>query len=280
MFLWMLGLALGNALFVTEVPDVSGSPGGLLGLMLLAAALNTAVLMIFVHYAEWTGLRLAATVAMVLYFVQFFLSQIETLWFNDALGLPMNLIHAIFAGGLFTALLYAPVLVGIMGKLKPVSGPSSLELTGIPMRKLLIRISILVVLVYPVLYFTAGYFIAWQFEAVRIHYSGSAELKSFWEMLWLNLSNGLWVWQIARGLLWVLIAWPVLAAIRGGFPRSGIILGLLFAVLMNAQHLIPNPYMPGIIPLAHGIETASSNFIWGMAIAWLVGPLVTISKSG
>ena len=104
------------------------------------------------------------------------------------------------------------------------------------------------------------------------------ELKSFWEMLGLNLANGLWVWQIARGLLWVLIAWPVLAAVRGGFPRSGVILGVLFAVLMNAQHLIPNPYMPGIIPLAHGIETASSNFIWGMAIGWLLDPLIRISK--
>jgi hypothetical protein len=30
--------------------------------------------------------------------------------------------------------------------------------------------------------------------------------------------------------------------------------------------------MPGIIPLAHALETASSNFVWGFILAWLLTP--------
>jgi len=269
--LWLIGMVIGNAFFASEVPQTGASEGTVLLLMFLASALNTLVIMIMIGNSRWKGIRLAAVTALEIYVIQFFLSQIETLWFNEALGLPMNLIYTLFTGGLITAVLFALVAVWVMIGFNP----SESEIITLPeptMRSLIIRVVVLVVLVYPLLYFLAGYFIAWQFEPVRMHYTGSPEMKSFWEMMQLNIVNGLWVWQIARALLWVLIAWPVLVMIRGGFLRKGIILGLLFAVLMNAQHLLPNPYMPGIIPLAHGIETASSNFLWGMAIAWLLNP--------
>jgi len=277
MALWIFGLAIGNTFFGAAVPETGGSQSGILGLMLLASALNTAVIMLMVQYSNWTGIRLVGVVALEIYAIQFFLSQIETLWFNDALGLPMNLIYAIFIGGLIVAVLFALIVVRIMDKFKSAVPPPRADFEGLSLKKILFRIGMLVILIYPLLYMTAGYFIAWQFEPLRIHYSGSAELKSFWAVLWINMENGLWLWQIARGLLWVLIAWPVQIMIRGGFPRKGIILGLLFAVLMNSQLLLPNPYMPGIIPLVHGIETASSNFLWGMAIAWLLSPLLKMN---
>lgn len=271
-------MAIGNAFFVSEIPHTDVSERILLLLMLLASALNTLAIMIMIGNSRWKGLRLAAVTVLEIYGIQFFLSQIETLWFNKALGLPMNLIYALFAGGLITAVLFSPLAVWTMNGFKP-SAAERITLRQPGMKNLIFRVTILVVLVYPLLYFLAGYFIAWQFEPVRMQYSGSPEMKSFWEMMRFNIVNGLWLWQIARGLLWVLIAWPVLVMVRGSFLRKGIILGLLFAVLMNAQHLLPNPYMPGIMQLAHGIETASSNFLWGLAVAWLLDPSLTNKKN-
>jgi hypothetical protein len=46
--------------------------------------------------------------------------------------------------------------------------------------------------------------------------------------------------------------------------------GLLFAVLVNAQLLLPNPYMPDAVRMAHLIETASSTFIFGLLVGWLL----------
>jgi hypothetical protein len=271
-------MAIGNAFFVSEIPHTDVSERILLLLMLLASALNTLVIMIMIGNSRWKGLRLAAVTVLEIYGIQFFLSQIETLWFNKALGLPMNLIYALFAGGLITAVLFSPLAVWTMNGFKP-SAAERITLRQPGMKNLIFRVTILVVLVYPLLYFLAGYFIAWQFEPVRMQYSGSPEMKSFWEMMQLNIVNGLWVWQIVRGLLWLLIAWPVLVMVRGGSLSKGIIIGLLFAVLMNAQHLLPNPYMPRIMQLAHGIETASSNFLWGLAVAWLLDPSLTHKKN-
>ena len=45
---------------------------------------------------------------------------------------------------------------------------------------------------------------------------------------------------------------------------------LVFAVVMNSGLLLPNPYMPEAVRMAHLVETASSNFVFGCAIVWLL----------
>jgi len=46
--------------------------------------------------------------------------------------------------------------------------------------------------------------------------------------------------------------------------------GLLLAIPANIQHIIPNPYMPADVRLVHFVETASSTFIFGAAVFWLL----------
>ena len=120
------------------------------------------------------------------------------------------------------------------------------------------------------IYNLAGYYIAWQFEAVRIYYSNSSAIYPFVKMLWTNVVDGLYTFQIIRGAIWLTLGLTVYKMINGSYIKKGIIIGLLFAFLMNSQHLIPNPYFPREVALAHFIETASSNFIWGFFIAWFI----------
>jgi hypothetical protein len=40
--------------------------------------------------------------------------------------------------------------------------------------------------------------------------------------------------------------------------------------VMNSLLLLPNPYMPHEVRMAHLVETASSNFIFGVFIGWLL----------
>jgi len=58
--------------------------------------------------------------------------------------------------------------------------------------------------------------------------------------------------------------------LKGGWLEAAITIALLFSVLMNAQLLLPNPYMPATVRMSHFVETASSNFIFGMLIGWLL----------
>jgi hypothetical protein len=39
---------------------------------------------------------------------------------------------------------------------------------------------------------------------------------------------------------------------------------------MNAPLLLPNPYMPEPVRMAHLVETASSNFVFGALIGFLL----------
>ena len=56
----------------------------------------------------------------------------------------------------------------------------------------------------------------------------------------------------------------------GGRLERGVALGLLFAVLMNAQLLIPNPLMPRDVRLIHLLETAPSNLLLGLVVAMVL----------
>src|SRR5206468_6991498 len=76
--------------------------------------------------------------------------------------------------------------------------------------------------------------------------------------------------QMLRAMLWVAIALPVIRMLNGRWQETALALGLLFAVLMNAQLLLPNPYMPEAVRMTHLIETASSNFIFGLLVGWLL----------
>ena len=134
-----------------------------------------------------------------------------------------------------------------------------------------IKIILLSVIIWPLIYFLAGYLIAWQFSEIRQYYSGTTEMDSFLSMMKANFASGLYFFQILRGVLWVLIALLVLAATRGSWIRKGIILGLLLAVLGSSQLLLPNPIMPEAVRMGHLLETAPSSFVWGVVLAWVLG---------
>jgi hypothetical protein len=57
--------------------------------------------------------------------------------------------------------------------------------------------------------------------------------------------------------------------LKGRWPETAIALGSVFAV-MTAPLLLPNPYMPEPVRMAHLVETGSSNFIFGMFTGWLL----------
>lgn len=124
---------------------------------------------------------------------------------------------------------------------------------------------------YVILYFTFGYFIAWQNPAVREYYGG-ADYGGFLAHMGATLraQPGLLPLQILRALMWIGLALPVIRMLKGERGKTALAVGLLFAVLMNAQLLLPNPYMPEAVRLSHLLETAPSNFIFGAMVGWLL----------
>jgi hypothetical protein len=72
-------------------------------------------------------------------------------------------------------------------------------------------------------------------------------------------------------MLWVAIALPIIRMLKGDWRETALAIGVTFSVLMNALLLLPNPYMPEPVRMAHLVETASSNFIFGLLVGWMMG---------
>lgn len=272
---WIVGLIIGNAIFpssITEMSADSDSSGGLI--LLLICALNTMVVLYFIYNSQCKGWKLVGTIFLITFGLQYFMSQIETLWFNDSINFPIKGILAVVSGGFIANLLFSVTATWLTGNFSSIkeSFGGKAKVNLVPMVKYFLLLSIVI---WPVIYFLAGYFIAWQFAEVRLSYSGTVEMDSFLSMMKVNIASGLYFFQILRGVLWILIALPALAVIKGSLMHKGVIIGLLFAVLSGSQLLLPNPFMSDMVRMGHLIETTPSNFLWGFIIAWCFGKLIS-----
>ncbi|HKV35674.1 MAG TPA: hypothetical protein VJP89_15160 [Pyrinomonadaceae bacterium] len=254
------GALLSTAAGPSTPADASAALAALFAVSLINAAVWTYVIL----RSRWTGWKLIVTVLFVFFGVSTLMPQIETAYFITRL--PPGLLPRLFLAGIIMALVFAPLAVLILGKAR--SEPNELRedwrqkmSTGEWISKLS-----LIVLTYLILYFTFGYFIAWKNPAVRAFYGGN-DPSSFVSHIASLLRDepALFLLQAVRALLWTAIAVPVIKMMRGAWWEAGLAVALLFAV-MTSQLLLPNPLMPAEVRMAHLIETATSNFLFG----WLV----------
>ena len=244
-----------------------------MGLMLATAFLNTAVLSHAVIRSSFQRWELVLTIFLIYFGIHTLLSQIETIYFNASLNIPVKEIVSFFLIGFITAAIFSPITVVILGRFKKSEGtvhtPESLSKTK---GELFLKITLIAIAIYPVLYFCFGYFVFWQFPGAREFYSGSTQKLSFFSHMASLLKGDPWIypWQVLRGLIWVGIALPVIRMSIAKRGETAVLVGLLFAVLMNAAHILPNPYMTKVVSMAHLLETATSNFILGFVVTILL----------
>jgi hypothetical protein len=263
----------------TMAPEASSQ--ALIGIA-LQSLINTAIASYIILRSRWSGLKLAAAIFLLLYGAMTVLSQIETAAFPAVAGrLPPGFLVMEFVLGAILSAVFAPVAVFVLGKWRPApgdAGPNDRLLFAPP--DWLWRLAA-VAAVYMVLYFTFGYFIAWRNPAVHQYYGGT-DPGSFA----LQLANvaretpWLFPFQALRGLIWVAVALPVIRAFKGGPLETGIAIGLAYAMFMNSSLLTPNPIMPDAVRTAHFIETASSNFIYGVLVGWLFSAPLALRRPG
>lgn len=67
-------------------------------------------------------------------------------------------------------------------------------------------------------------------------------------------------------MLWTQATPPVIRRMKGRPWEMALAVGRSYAVLMNAVHLFPNPFMPREVSTVHLIETASPDFQFGLVV--------------
>jgi len=249
-------------------PPEPAEAGAALRALFLVSLINAAVWSYLTLRSRWTGWKLILTIFLLFYGVSTVQPQIESAYFISRL--PPGMLPRLFLAGLIMAVVFAPLAALILGKAKSSADTTSplTMTTGAWISKLA-----LIVLVYLVLYFTFGYFIAWRNPAVRSYYGGSDPAGFIAQITSLVRSEPLlFLLQAARALLWAVLALPVIRMMKGEWWERGLAVALLFTV-MTSQLLLPNPLMPAEVRMAHLIETASSNFLFGWLVVLILGGL-------
>jgi hypothetical protein len=267
--------ALGSGIAMRGVvspPDQSGSAAVAL---ILVCALEAAVLSWLILRSRWSGWRLMLAIAGIFYGVATFMGQIESAMFLTRL--PAGMIPRLFLMGALIAVPSSVLAVIVMGKREGGSGkrnhesdPQGSSRLVIPGHEWAWRLA-MIAIAYVTLYFTFGYFIAWRNPAVREYYGGG-DPGSFFAQMGTVIRDTPWLipFQILRSMCWVAIALPIVRMLKGDWRETTLALAVTFSVLMNAQLLLPNPFMPEAVRMAHLVETASSNFLFGLIVGWLL----------
>lgn len=254
-------------------------PGGSAALALVVVCLlDTIVLTHFILRSRWAGWRLAATVFLVFYGVMTFMSQVESAVFLTRL--PAGMLPRLFLMGALIAAPFSALAVLILGKRKSnVSDAEENSRLVMPASEWTWKLAVIAA-VYVVLYFTFGYYVAWKNPAV-VEYYGGTDPGGLLAQMGTVVRDRPWLipFQILRAMCWTLLALPVVRSLKGPWQETALSIGFLFAVLMSTPLLIPNPYMPEPVRMAHLIETASSNFIFGVFVGWLLAGPDTSAKA-
>lgn len=245
--------------------DQTGAAAGLL----VVAVIDVAFIAGVVLTSRLRGVRLWLLTSAVFWGAKTFTSQLEAWYFMpnvDAAMVPSLMLMTVPV-----ALLVPLLAVWLLGQW---SSPTELPAWRVPAMSAVEQVtkwSLLSAVVYPVLFFLAGYFVAFSSEEVRAFYGGVFKDTFFEHMATiLRADPKLWLFETARGALWVLFAVSLLWTTRGK-PWVGV--GwtvLLFALVQNDVHFIPNPLMPPTVQRLHFLETASSNALFAMVIGALM----------
>lgn len=272
-----IGMAVSSIICGTQ--SASKASSGALIPVLIYCFINTLVLTLFILKSNLRGLKLVGANFTVFFGIEFFMTQIETLYFNFAVKMPLVEIIKVVISGALNGIIFSFLAVIILGKFKKETEAYNSKISA---TKALPNIVILAFL-YVIIYFAFGYYVAWQFADLRYYYSGSTDILN----IFAHLSNQfkqdpiLILFQFFRGFLWAGLAVIIINSLGKINAATYITSALLFGVLIAIPLIFPNPYMPEAVRFGHSLELVSSMITFGtVAVFVLRNKLNVIMSSG
>jgi len=238
-----------------------GNPFVLL-FILISTAWTCFTIFFVIKHTDYSGKILFLNLLFVLFFVQYFMTQIETLFFGHAFIAISKLdIILLMLTGLFPLLGVTALLVKFFQNKNIIH-----ERKKINIKDILLKLGIIGI-IYLCVYMLFGYFVAWQFEELRLFYTGSTEKLSFWEKLANNIRTNpiIFPFQILRGILFGIAIIPIKNMVsknKISFIISVCLIYLCAAVVL----IIPNVLFPDMVRIAHLIEMSSSMLLFGIIV--------------
>jgi hypothetical protein len=238
----------------------------------LVFLLPTAVITIIILRSRWYGWKLMFAVFLAFYGVNTVLAQIESAIFLPEI-LPEGMVLKLFIMGAIMAGMFTPLAVVLLGKMKGVRDISQSESLRTLLKNLPIKLAI-VSLVYMLLYFVSGYFVAWKSPLLQDFYGAKNAGNFFVQLVWIwRNTPWMFAFQAFRGLLFALFALPTIRMLKGPSWQAGLATGMLI-IIWSGQLILPNLYISAEVARIHLIESVPYHFVFGFFTGFL------LSRSG
>lgn len=222
-----------------------------------------------VENAECKGGKLYLAVIGGVFFIQTFMTQIETIIFGSAFtGLGLRDVLLMVVGELISISVTGSLMILIVkGKYKEQEeGTVSIDW------KQFFKYLLINGLIYMVIYFVFGYFVAWKSEELRIFYSGSSVDNGFLDRLYVNFRDSAAIYpiQYVRGMLFTVGVIPfMMMKWKHKYDFLIVVCAVFLCTAMGL--MIPNFLFPDAVRLRHFVEMISSMTLFGVITATLMG---------
>ena len=272
---WPVGIQSGNTITHSNPPELAHAAAGapdsssIAVIFLSVCMVNSLLLSLMIWQTRsYKGAFRWMTLTLYVWVVQFVLTQMETWFFVEGIAMSNAQILSIVIGGAVMSLATVSAGIGVAAKMNNLKQRFIFRVNR--WRPLWLPLLALTAVAYPLIYFTFGYFIAWQSEAVRVFYTHSGALDTFFAGTAKAIADGVYLYQVLRAGIWVVVSLPLIVMLnKEHFFTQYILMGALSA-LPSVLLFIPNPYMPADVAMAHFVETSTSNFLWGIAMVFCV----------
>lgn len=230
--------------------------------LICVAFFQSALLLYLSKKSNWFGIKLFLAILSLHFGVTVCLTQIESYVFLDQLVqiLPKSSLLSLVLDGSILAVLFSLLVVTVAGKWKKEDNVGFSKRLEMSLLAWILKIFGLGI-VYYFIYILFG-------ALVMIPIAGQEAFQSYYSGL--EVPSWLPILQIFRGIIWVMLALPIISMLKGKKLEIVIVIGLSFAILMGFNLLIPLPFMPERIRMAHFVEVTTSNFVFGMIVAYVM----------
>lgn len=254
---------------IAKAAASGGNEGAALGGMLVMACIDVAFMLGVVMSSRLGGARLWLLTSALFWGAKTFTSQLEAWYFMP--NVTASLMPALLLMTVPVAVVVPLLTVVFFGRWKDQPESNAWHVPPMGAGQQAWKWLVLSALVYPVLFFVAGYYVAFSSEEVRAFYGGVFEPTFVGHMRALFRSDPvLYPFEVLRGALWVVMAVALLWTTRGKPWVGAVLVVVLFTLVQNGVHLIPNPLMSPTVRTFHFVETVSSNALFAVLISWLM----------
>lgn len=223
------------------------------------------VLGLAVSKTRWGGIKTSLCLILILWTTAYGLTQVETIIFRESLtAISVYDALMLMVSGFFTLAVFIPAGVALHGGFSRQYNPLQDERKRLTNRA--VKFGVLAVL-YVLVYFAFGHFVAWQFADLRLFYSGTTENRGL--LYQISTSLHLIPLQLLRGLVFVLAA-DGLRYVMNKDKAAYITAVTMLFMSSGVMLLAPNPIFPDAVRIGHMLELLSSMMVFGLITGFIM----------